>query len=580
MASTSSLRMRRSAGQLHALAGVERQIRANDPNGRRRYLLDFSEAFRTYDSVLNPRNLPELIEEADVALIADYHALPASQYFAAALIESVAKITNRPIVVGVETIFSRDQLTLEDWFYKELEENELRERIRFDLDWGYEWKPFYSLLESARNHAEAIYGLDCMPREDLRKISARDRHAALKMAEIREAHPEALILIVFGESHLAPNHLPKLVREYLPKEHLISVLQNVDALYWRAAGETFDRVEAVQVSDDVVCVFNATPLEKYENYRLCLDRWSREGLGHPDLSPTIYNLIYGLLKFLSIHLYSPHNSTQPKFLVDSLPAVYGRVTDSKIRKLLTRRGLTKEEKKRTLHQVEELGCVYSPQINTFLIRDFHMVQAAEQAARFLHQACRGLPDRLLANSRERISRNRFGTAEKATAAAECTSEDTFYARAVEHALGYLGSRILYPARPPVREAELYELYDETSEDIEQRTCFRFHEFMQMVDFLTLHRGFELSPGRYSEPPKPIAEGLKYTAEKLDYVTRQLGYMLGSDLYDAYLEGRVTRRLLKDFFLQHMEEPGRARLIYFNLVKRARTVKRRARGAKA
>jgi len=57
-------------------------------------------------------------------------------------------------------------------------------------------------------------------------------------------------------------------------------------------------------------------------------------------------------------------------------------------------------------------------------------------------------------------------------------------------------------------------------------------------------------------------------------------MLGSDLYDAYLEGRVTRRLLKDFFLQHMEEPGRARLIYFNLVKRARTVKRRARGAKA
>jgi hypothetical protein len=132
----------------------------------------------------------------------------------------------------------------------------------------------------------------------------------------------------------------------------------------------------------------------------------------------------------------------------------------------------------------------------------------------------------------------------------------------------------------VREAELYELYDETSEDIEQRTCFRFHEFMQMVDFLTLHRGFELSPGRYSEPPKPIAEGLKYKAEKLDYVTRQLGYMLGSDLYDAYLEGRVTRRLLKDFFLQHMEEPGRARLIYFNLVKRARTVKRRARGAKA
>src|SRR5262249_792735 len=150
------------------------------------------------------------------------------------------------------------------------------ERIRFDLDWGYEWEPFYKLLETARLHAEAIYGLDCMPREDLRKIGARDRHAAAKVVEIREMHPEAQIMILFGESHLAPNHLPKLLREYLPGAKVLTILQNVDALYWKAAGELCDRVEAVQVTDDVVCVFNATPLEKYENYRLCLDRWSRE----------------------------------------------------------------------------------------------------------------------------------------------------------------------------------------------------------------------------------------------------------------------------------------------------------------
>ena len=46
------------------------------------------------------------------------------------------------------------------------------------------------------------------------------------------------------------------------------MLQNVDALYWRAAGEQHEQVEAVRVEDDVVCVFNSTPLEKYENYRL------------------------------------------------------------------------------------------------------------------------------------------------------------------------------------------------------------------------------------------------------------------------------------------------------------------------
>ena len=53
MAPISSLRLRRSEAQLHALAGVEREIRVNDPNGRRKYLRDFSRAFRSYESVID-----------------------------------------------------------------------------------------------------------------------------------------------------------------------------------------------------------------------------------------------------------------------------------------------------------------------------------------------------------------------------------------------------------------------------------------------------------------------------------------------------------------------------------------------
>src|SRR5437870_11437271 len=68
MASTASLRSRRSAAQLHALAGVEREIRANDHNGRRKYLLDFSQAFRSYDSVLASEQLSELLQKSDIIL--------------------------------------------------------------------------------------------------------------------------------------------------------------------------------------------------------------------------------------------------------------------------------------------------------------------------------------------------------------------------------------------------------------------------------------------------------------------------------------------------------------------------------
>jgi hypothetical protein len=105
MASTTNLRSRRSEAQLHALAGVEREIRVNDPNGRRKYLRDFSQAFRSYESVLDRQQLRTAVADADIVLIGDYHALPAAQRCAANLIEERAQPGDRPLVLGVETIF-------------------------------------------------------------------------------------------------------------------------------------------------------------------------------------------------------------------------------------------------------------------------------------------------------------------------------------------------------------------------------------------------------------------------------------------------------------------------------------------
>src|ERR1700752_3213329 len=243
MASTANLRSRRSAAQLHALAGVEREIRAQDSNGRRKYLREFNKSFRTYESVLTSEEVQSILGSADL-----------------------------PVVLGVETVFARDQHILDEWWRREIDEAELRQRIRFDLDWGYDWTPFYELLVTARDHAEAVYGLDCMPREDLRKIGARDRHAAAKIAEIRKRHPAAVIFVLLGESHLAPGHLPRALQQQLPGEKLLTILQNIDALYWHAAGERAESVHAVRVNNDVLCAFTATPLEKFESYRLFLDQ--------------------------------------------------------------------------------------------------------------------------------------------------------------------------------------------------------------------------------------------------------------------------------------------------------------------
>jgi Haem-binding uptake, Tiki superfamily, ChaN len=545
MATTSILRMRRTAAQLHALASVEREIRSYDNAGGRKYLRDFRDAYRTYETVVTPDQVRAAVTEAGIALVADYHALPTSQRYLASLIRDT-DLHKRPIVLGLETIFSRDQHIVEEWWRGEIDESELRQRIRFDLDWGYDWNPFYELLAAAREHAIALYGLDCMPREDLRKIGARDRHAAGKIAEIRGRHPEALMLVLFGESHLAPAHLPAQVRECLPNDRVLTVLQNVDELYWRAAGEKLDHVEAVRVADDVFCVFNSTPLEKYENYRLYLKRCVRDNSAAPDLGPTVYNLIDGLVRFLGINLYSAHNTTQPRLLVDLMPEVYSRNSDALLRRLLSRKGFSAAQRRSMLRCVHERGSAYLAPLNAFYIRKFEMISATEDAARFLYHACRGVPDRV----NGKVSEPR-------------APQDAFFAATLENALACFGSRVLYPARPAFRDAELQELNELTREDLEQQSSLPYSDVNDILTFLAWHR--QSAPTARNRPAGPDwTRVLSFTGHKWEYVTEQLGCLLGNDLYDAYIEGRIGPAALRRLFLAHIEEPGAASRVYAHL----------------
>jgi hypothetical protein len=367
--------MRRHAAQMHALASVRREIRSRDSASSSKYLREFTNAFRKYDAAITSEQLNERLAAADIVFLGDYHALSSSQHFAATLVERLA--STRPVVLGVEAVLSRDQGIIDLWWRRDIDEEELRKRLRFDREWGYEWAPFFEILMAAREHSEGIYGLDCVPRHDMRRIRSRDRHAAAKIRDMRERHPQAALVVLFGESHLAPEHLPRLVKQAMPAERTLIVLQNVDALYWQAVGEG---AEAVNVGRETVCVFNSSPLEKYESYRMCLERWHSEDA--PDFAPAIYNLIFSLARTLGFRTDSPRNGTQPKQLADSLPEV-AHVEENEAPTF----GKFNEQDRMVL---DERGCVYVRQSNTLFVREFRMVQAAAECARFLHCACKGL----------------------------------------------------------------------------------------------------------------------------------------------------------------------------------------------
>jgi hypothetical protein len=139
---------------------------------------------------------------------------------------------------------------------------------------------------------------------------------------------------------------------------------------------------------------------------------------------------------------------------------------------------------------------------------------------------------------------------------------------MENALVCFGSRILYPARPAFRDADLRALYELTSEDIERQASLPCREAVEVIDFLAWHRE-AVSEDKDHHAAPDWTQALAFTGRKREYLTEQLGLLLGTDLYDAYLEGEIGTAALRRLFLTHLEEPGAAREAFANLNSRLR-----------
>src|SRR6185436_16390226 len=87
------------------------------------------------------------------------------------------------------------------------------------------------------------------------------------------------------------------------ERNAVVVVQNVEEIYWKLAREGREDTEAVQVDGTRYCVFNASPLAKYEAYRQTLLGWSQQEDEAPDFGPSVHHLIDLLVSYLGLYRY-------------------------------------------------------------------------------------------------------------------------------------------------------------------------------------------------------------------------------------------------------------------------------------
>jgi len=547
------------AFQRATVARLQKEIRGVDRNSRRAYIREFHDEFSRLEGISSFDDLTIACYKADIIYIGDYHALPASQEFAARLLGEIAS-RSREVVLCLEMVYGRHQRILDRYLRGEVTEAEFLKGIRYDLDWGYDWNAFRALFEAARARRVDVFGIDSEPRRGFRFIRKRDAHAAARVADIIERRPEAKVVVLFGESHLARNHLPRKVTDYLKKRGLerrgVVVLQNLEEIYWQVVERGLTNVDVVTLGPDRFCHFNASPIAKYEAYRRAIERWKADAEDEEgvDLTSTVYSIIDTVLRFLRVDKYARsvrRNGRGRDFLVDLYPEVYSGMDLADLRRLLRGHRFSGEEVEDILAHVTGHGSCYVPRINAIIIGQFNMVHAGEEAAHFVNLVLKGE----IYNEAPR----------------QMPQHDLFYSGVMEEALGFFGSKLIDPERNHFFETEFYQYYRKDRETIEKSTRYGYEEFNAIINFILLHKKFERSYEGYDEVPEEILAGIRSEPKRANVLIHELGYFLGQQIYDAYRAGVLDRKEIARLFRESFRQSGSALRTYLDLTEKIRPI---------
>lgn len=385
------------AEQQRAVESLKAALFGDDPYVRRKYILDFHKEYHAYRSRIARERLITACAGTDIVFIGDYHALPSCQTFAA---EMLGKLANRgqQVALVMEMFFSRDQKTLDAFMAGQIGDAALRRRIRYERDWGYPWDGYGRLLEAARASGVRVLAADAPPRGGLRMIRRRDRHAAFKIVEWLAGGAQRQAIVLFGESHMARRHLPGETRRELARRRMrrssVVIVQNVEEIYWQLARASRLAADTVTLGSRRYCVFNASPLAKYEAYRQTLLRWWQQEEEGPDFGPSVHHLIDLLVERIGLDRYRrrvPVPGGGTALLIDQYPEV---VSDDD-------RRTHPSTRVRPGRRLARPGVIYRADENRIDVFAFSLAGAAEAAARFLLAALRGDAGRRAANGRTR-----------------------------------------------------------------------------------------------------------------------------------------------------------------------------------
>lgn len=479
---------------------IARAVAGKSP-ALRRYEARYRRATRGYQRLLSKGQVAAKVAAADVVYVGDYHTLHVAQEGFLALAK-VAHKTGRRVVLALEFVEGRHQASLDAWLAGKLGDAELLQAIGHPYRGPFDiWPNFQPLLAWARTSGVEVLAIDSRA-QGPNGLHKRDLYAAARVAKAAAAPDRPLVMVLVGQFHVAPGHLPACVDAALgavARRRLV-VYQNAEEIYWRLAREgAAGSAHAVLVRDQEICLVSASPVVCQQSFLDYVDSEADDSpLPARGASRAFAELARQIAALVGVDVERALREVKVV-----TPADLDRFDQ-----LIERGRFDRQELRRLERHVLSRESAYVPRARLVWLARSTLNHLAEEAAHFVRHA-----------------------AVKDAMDAPRPISDAFWARCLEEALGFFGSRLLNPAR----------------------TCPQLADFK---DGFTLRTGAQRETAAFvlalkvaqADGPDACRKLLPLSDEaQFHAVSHALGYLLGEALHQAFERGRFEALELRSLF---------------------------------
>lgn len=509
---------------------VERQVRyrlGEDTPELAKYRKNYDMEFKRKWAAVANDELWAQIGRSQVLMMGDFHALHQSQKAQLRILRHIPR--ERKQVLAVEFFEASDQDKIDRFLAGRLTERDFLREIQWQSRWGFPWEHYRPLMRWAQKHKISVYGLNkTYKKRTAVTLKSRDEFAGKKISELVRKNPHHLIVVIYGDLHLAQEHIPIEIEKHMGSDFMKKVLrlfQNSERIYFQLLNKDIEATtDLVRIKQNSYCLMSVPPWVKWQNYLMYLEQTYDMELieGDDDADSDVLD-------------YTDHIGRYVKVISDELGLKISTANLS----VYTAQDETFWEQLRAEYNVSQLSWIqiliaegvsfYLPEVKFAFLGRGTVNHAAALAMRYIHAELSGTK-RLLSQV-----------------------SDDFLSLIWVEGIAYFGSKIINHKRK-----------SDTIADIKASLSSRgeggfVKEAMQLALSQKMHELMVMSGGKIQRPRMKMKKKWSYLL-----AAELLGGMLGERMYSGYSKKILASSTILNLLQKPFDEEA-FRVAYYDLV---------------